>query len=1616
MLIPKQVLGEDKKAPASPRPSNVFNTAFDLAKKVDDASKKLPPRKLKISTAYGEFEVEHTGKASKRVVDNHREIIEEEGRKQGWQRKDGTVADNNLNVPKADPKQYDYVRKAVNQSAKPKKSEPEPRLNRAGQSRVDAFDQSRVDQSAEQEYTGGDVRLSRTAQGGRGMNKTQQRRLTPQEAESVDVSGETKRILQGLEQIVFGNTPGGKIRDGLNSAVQGAVQTNQNAYTPDPTVSMLGGMAQDALFPLSRISSGVGNLYDSSATGEERLGAAGNLLLEGLSVAGSLPGAKSLAKSAGSGLESFMASQAKKSAKKADAKFAAKIGVTEPFAQFGKLDAPKPASFEEFAKAPKVADDVNGIGPESGLDVIAKEAFDVSRVDLEKYVKQHKPGDTVSIVVKDGDTFKKVDVKLLKTDQVGAYEFDYAGGRGGRGIMSAAYVDEQTKRLNATPKVKPQPQPVTPKPTTPEASPSAGGVSAEIEPWQMMRKYKGSDGGQYADYSIGGNRNSGMVTLEMDKKRGYRIRNIYVSNDLQRKGYASAAYDQLNSESISKTGKPLRSSEIGYEKNSGVTTMSPDAQALWESLLSKGKARKVGDYYEFVSDASAISKTQQVPQPETPVIRENRTTEPPTAPVDVPTTSARKAQVADDRTDMGLGELEAPVRKSFGKSLDNARAKGYDGAWASREAESVIAKPRALDDEETAGMVDAMARLKNDHKSLLKQAENATDPAELSRINEGLKGIESQFDSISTAVRKSGTEKGRALASQKITINEDFDLISVRSRARANKGGDLTAKEDAELVKRVNDLEAENVSYSAKIKELTEELTKALSVNTARRRTGGFSKEQTSARRVQAKTRFEEAKKKAGNVIGLNALAGKYLDPDVVKAFKEYVNATIDDGARTLDDVIKKMADEGVEADYEDVYTALTAKTGLRKLSDIQKEIALARKELLAQARAAVEPDVPKAKRQMTREQKVKFREGALRNQIAKIDAQIEQKKLFPKGAKIETPEIKRLEAIRKEKQAKLDEITKPQKEAQKVSDKAAAIQSQIDELKKKAADGSLTAPERKAVDAELLQLRQQRDAARRLAQESSLDYNMGTIQAKLDAKAKAKATRESPEGIARQVKRTKEQLQSDIAELDAKIKAGDYLEAQPKKLREVDAEVYRLRAIRKMKQDRIRAVVESARPLSTAEKAGTVLTELKMLNPFARLTDLAANTSNLASTVIETPARYAVDKLVGAVTKNDPLIRWNYETRDRLARVMDNIKKTRGIELQRVLTGTDKASMEKFGKSRGPGGKLAGATDVPFRVVYREFGQDLFADAKARKLLPNGTKAEIANMRESILRSIDEHPDIIDAAEEYSLYKTFNNDNLVSKSFSMIRNGVIKNEAGKVLFDETIARFSRVITNVGQDAFDRTPYGLVANAMKLAVKRGSLTDVQRLVITDRLAKGLYGSAFMALGYYLGDQINVEFKGDKNKYADFGDLEKLGGLPGVFLYGVASRQSEKLKPDQTEMFKRQQATNLLTNSPAASNVQDMLGSLMQPGTNKVEQFAAKKITNMVIPSFFRDVASRMDSPTYGLTEGATRREKVPQEYNESTERMRQTRNFWLILMKEAQSKVPVLRQQLPEKK
>lgn len=176
------------------------------------------------------------------------------------------------------------------------------------------------------------------------------------------------------------------------------------------------------------------------------------------------------------------------------------------------------------------------------------------------------------------------------------------------------------------------------------------------------------------------------------------------------------------------------------------------------------------------------------------------------------TTSARVADITRDRKALlGLDAMNSPERRTWKTALDTARTQGLDRPdKAMRLAGEVAAKPRALSDVETAGLVQHAATLKLEHADIVKRVRDMDDRAELvSNAAEALR-IEQEFDTLTTAIRKSGTEKGRALASQKLTLDSDLDLVSVLSRAKVAKGKNLTAKERAAFEKLTKELEAAN--------------------------------------------------------------------------------------------------------------------------------------------------------------------------------------------------------------------------------------------------------------------------------------------------------------------------------------------------------------------------------------------------------------------------------------------------------------------------------------------------------------------------------------------------------------------------------------------------------------------------------------------------------------------------------------------------------------------------------------------------------------------------------------------------------------------------------------
>lgn len=185
-------------------------------------------------------------------------------------------------------------------------------------------------------------------------------------------------------------------------------------------------------------------------------------------------------------------------------------------------------------------------------------------------------------------------------------------------------------------------------------------------------------------------------------------------------------------------------------------------------------------------------------------------------------TSARKAMTTEDRATMGLDALDSPERRSWESTLEEARSSGIPEK-AQRIASEVNAKPRALSDTETAGLVVDATRLKNEHRELTEKIGKATDPGEVATLSAEVGRVADEFDSLSRALRVSGTEKGRALAAQKLTIDQDFNLLSLKSRAKAAKGADLSPKESAQIEGLTRKLDATNTRVAELEKQLTEQ-------------------------------------------------------------------------------------------------------------------------------------------------------------------------------------------------------------------------------------------------------------------------------------------------------------------------------------------------------------------------------------------------------------------------------------------------------------------------------------------------------------------------------------------------------------------------------------------------------------------------------------------------------------------------------------------------------------------------------------------------------------------------------------------------------------------------
>jgi len=259
----------------------------------------------------------------------------------------------------------------------------------------------------------------------------------------------------------------------------------------------------------------------------------------------------------------------------------------------------------------------------------------------------------------------------------------------------------------------------------------------------------------------------------------------------------------------------------------------------------------VTDQYVKAPSTDISTQTPSKPAPENPKSIERAKDEP--SPEGM--TSARKVDINRDREALGLNSLDSPERRTWKSVLETAQNE-YDKEKVDDFAAELVRKPQAIDDKQTAPLVIRSAELKNEYRELKAKMAATTDPAEIAVLSAEMNRKQDKYDVVSQAMRQSRSAIARGLTFSKATIDEDFDLISVKSRAKAAKGKALTPAESKRFEELTSQLEAKTRQVAALEKRVNE---------------------QTAMRAVKQRNRFSKMSK-AERDVELEGLKAKALE------------------------------------------------------------------------------------------------------------------------------------------------------------------------------------------------------------------------------------------------------------------------------------------------------------------------------------------------------------------------------------------------------------------------------------------------------------------------------------------------------------------------------------------------------------------------------------------------------------------------------------------------------------------------------------------------------------------------------------------------------------------
>ena len=246
--------------------------------------------------------------------------------------------------------------------------------------------------------------------------------------------------------------------------------------------------------------------------------------------------------------------------------------------------------------------------------------------------------------------------------------------------------------------------------------------------------------------------------------------------------------------------------EAGYDPDAPRNgKVEPGAQGLVDQAIadglqpvsSGGASPETGKPYVIARDpetGAGVRVEGAEPAPAAPAVEAPArppVTEPGPSPFPdgAPATSIKNRVVDAERAARGLGPMEAPLRQKWGTVVDEALRVVSDNPERPRElVRELIAKPRPHTTTEAA-VLDIhrvnlhKARAAADADGIAAAARGDADAVEAAKIRAA--NVSEEFALLDQAGKESGTETARALAFRRAEMAQDYSLLAMETRRRA---------------------------------------------------------------------------------------------------------------------------------------------------------------------------------------------------------------------------------------------------------------------------------------------------------------------------------------------------------------------------------------------------------------------------------------------------------------------------------------------------------------------------------------------------------------------------------------------------------------------------------------------------------------------------------------------------------------------------------------------------------------------------------------------------------------------------------------------------------------